>query len=46
MSRLRDVVASHYNFSERTDMRPFISAMLENDNFTCEDYTKVIQQDM
>ena len=43
MLRLKDVVASYYNFLERTNMRPFILVMLENDNFMCKDYIKVIQ---
>ena len=46
MLRLKDVVAFYYNFLKQTNMCPFILAMLENNNFICKNYTKVIQQDM
>jgi hypothetical protein len=43
MLRLRDVVTSHYNFLKQNNIHLFILAILENDNFICKDYIKVIQ---
>jgi hypothetical protein len=46
MAKIRSIISTHYQFSELSDVRPLILELLEDDNFTCQDWKKVIHQDV
>jgi len=46
MQKIRTIVSLHYRFSKYNNVRQHIMELLKDDNFTCQDWKKVMKKDI